>query len=398
MIFKYDAEKTRKDFPILKEKVVYLDSACMSLKPKQVIDALNSYYTKYTACAGRSAHKFARKVEEEIDKTRHGVAKLINAKAEQIVFAKNGTEAANLVANSIGLKKNDEVVISDKEHNSNFIPWLKLAKEKGIVLKVVNTDENNELDMEDLTSKVSEKTKIVSIVHRSNMDGVTNPVKEITKIAHKNNALMMVDGAQSVPGTTVDVKDIDCDLLTFSGHKALGPTGTGVLYGKKDALEKMHQFLVGGETVIDATYEDYVPEKIPHKFEAGLQNYAGIIGLGAAMEYLRKTGMKNIEKHEIMLNRILTEELKDKVEILGPEDAAKRAGVFSFNVKGKDPHHVSKMLDVSKNIMTRSGMHCVHGWFNKHNIKGSVRASMYLYNTEEEMKTLIEELKKIIKL
>ncbi|MBW3019183.1 cysteine desulfurase [Candidatus Woesearchaeota archaeon] len=395
MMFTFNPEQVRKDFPILKKKIIYLDSACMSLKPQQVIDAMKEYYTDYTACAGRSAHKLAHEVEERVDKSRHTIRKFIGAgKDQEIIFTRNTTEGINLVANTLDFKKGDEVVVSDKEHNSNLIPWLKL---KGIVLKFIKTNDDNTLDLDDAKEKITAKTKLVGVVHRSNMDGVTNPIKELAKIAHKNGALMMADGAQSVPGMTVEVKDLDVDFLAFSGHKALGPTGTGVLYGKKALLEKLDQFLVGGETVLNSTYKGYEPEHLPMKFEAGLQNYAGNIALGTAVDYLKKIGMKTIEKHEILLNRILTEELGEKVQLLGPQEPEKRAGIFSFNA-GKDPHHISKMLDISKNIMTRSGAHCVHAWFNAHNMKGSVRASMYLYNTEEEMKILAEELKKIIKI
>lgn len=400
MIFGNNIEKIREDFPILKKPIIYFDNACMSLKPKQVIDKLNEYYNDYTACSGRSSHQLATKVETEVDRARNELKNLISAKsASEIIFTRNTTEGINLVANSIGLEKGDEIIISDKEHNSNLIPWLKL-KEKEIHLVVVESNEDNSFNLENFREVMTERTKLVSVVHTSNLDGVTNPIQEIAKITHEKGAMLLVDGAQSLPSTEVDVNKLDIDFLAFSGHKMLGPTGTGVLYGKKALLEKMDQFLVGGETVIDSTYENYEIEKIPMRFEAGLQDYAGIIALTEASKYLRRIGFKKITQHEIKLNKIITDSLGDneKITIIGPKDAEKRNGIFSFNVKGMDIHHVSKMLDASKNILTRSGAHCVHSWFNKHNMKGSVRASLYLYNTEEEVDKFVEEVKRIISL
>ena len=212
--------------------------------------------------------------------------------------------------------------------------------------------------------------------------------------------MLLVDAAQAAPHKELDVRKLDVDFMAFSGHKMLGPTGTGVLYGKKELLEKIEQFIVGGETVIDSTYQDFKIEEVPMRFEAGLQDYSGIIALGEACKYLKKIGLKKIAEHEIKLNKMVTEAFidNDKIEIIGPKDASKRGGIFSFNIKGMDIHHVSRMLDISKSIMTRSGAHCVHSWFNKHNMKGSVRASLYLYNTEEEVKIFIEEVKKILKI
>ncbi len=400
MIFKYNVEKIREDFPVLSKSIIYFDSACMSLKPKQVINKINEYYNEYPACAGRSSHKLATKVETEVAKARNEVKNFINAKYDsEIIFTRNTTEGLNLVANSIGLKQGDEVIISDKEHNSNLLPWLKL-QEKGIKVFVVDSNDDNTFNLENFRNSFTSNTKVVSVVHVSNLDGVENPIKEISQITHKNNALLLVDAAQSVPHKEVDVKKLDVDFMAFSGHKMLGPTGTGVLYGKKEFLEKLDQFIVGGETVIDSTYKDYKIEEIPMRFEAGLQDYAGIIGLGEACRYLKKIGLKKISEHEIKLNKMITEALADnkKIELIGPKEAEKRGGIFSFNIKGIDMHHVARMLDKSKSIMTRSGAHCVHSWFNKHNMKGSVRASLYLYNTEEEVKIFIEEIQKIIKL
>lgn len=399
MRFGVDVQKIRGDFTILKKKIVYFDNACMSLKPRQVVDKMNEYYYEYTACGGRSAHQFAARVDAEVMKSRHTVAGFINAKHDsEIIFTRNTTEGINLVAGSLGLQKGDGVIISDKEHNSNLLPWLRL-RQKGITVTVVESNPDNTFNLDAFRQAFTPHTKLVSLVHSSNLDGVTNPIKDIARITHEHKALLLVDGAQSVAHHPVDVRSLDCDFLAFSGHKMLGPNGTGVLYGKLELLERLEQFLVGGETVIDSTYDSYVPEKVPYRFEAGLQNYAGIIGLGEACRYLQQIGFERIAEHEVELNRIITEGLSDeRIEILGPRDPAKRGGIFSFNVKGMDPHHVSKILDVSRNIMVRSGAHCVHSWFNKHHMKGSVRASLYLYNTKEEAQLFVEEVRKILTL
>jgi len=399
MIFGFNPDKYRKDFPILQQKMIYFDNACMSLKPTQVLDAMHDYYTKYTACGGRSSHTLAKEVETQVAKTRHAMKSFIHAKKdEEIVFTRNTTEGINLVANSFGLQKGDNIIISDKEHNSNLVPWLKLKTQKETSLTVVESNADNTFSLENFENAFTENTKLVSIVHTSNLDGVTNPIKEIAKITHEHGAALLVDGAQSVPSAEVNIQNLGADFFSFSGHKMIGPTGTGVLYGKKDRLEQLDQFIVGGETVLDSTYDSFVPEKVPHKFEAGLQDYAGIIGLGEACKYLERVGMNNVEKHEHTLNKTVTERLKNKVTIYGPEDPKKRSGIFSFIINGKDIHHISGILNSSKNIMIRSGAHCVHSWFNKHNMKGTARASMYFYNTEEKENIFCDEKEKIARI
>jgi len=392
MIFGFKPEKIRKDFPSI-GKGIYFDSACMSLKPMQVIEKMQEYYMQYPACAGRSVHKFGKRLEDEIDKARREVAKFINSREKEIVFTKNATEALNLVANSIELNKGDEIIITDKEHSSNIIPWLKLKKEKGILIRYCESNEDGSFNLEKFKGLFSNKTKLVSVLHVSNIDGYENPVEDIIKISSKNKVRVMIDACQSVPHKKIDVKRIDCDFLAFSGHKMLGPTGTGVLYGKKEELEKLKMFIVGGETIIDANFDDFEPEEIPARFEAGLQNYSGIIGLGEACRYLNKIGMNNIERHEEKLNKIIYEGLKDYVEVLGSN-----GGIFNFNIKGMTHHEVAKILDSGYGIMVRSGAHCVHEWYNKHKLNGSVRASFYLYNTEDEARKFVEAVKEISKL
>lgn len=401
-----DVENSRKDFSSLQQKingkpVIYFDNACMSLRPKQVIEAMDEYYEKYPGCAGRSTHKFGIRVTEEYSKSREAIAKFIRAKkSEEIVFTRNTTEGLNLVANSLGLKKGDIVLTTDREHNSNLLPWQILSKKIGIRHKIIPSKEDMTFDLEIFEKMMSKNVKLVSIVHTSNLDGYTTPVEEVIKTSHDYGALVMLDGAQSVPHKQIDVKILDVDFLAFSGHKMLGPSGTGVLYGKYHLLEKLNPFLVGGDTVQTSTYNSHVLLKPPEKFEAGLQNYAGAIGLAAAAKYLEKIGREKIEKHEIELNKFITKEMKNfpEIGIIGPQSPELRSGIISFNIKGIGYHDVAIMLDEMANIMVRSGQHCMHSWFNAHKIEGSVRASLYLYNTLEETQIFIENLKNIIKL
>ncbi|MBU0907798.1 MAG: cysteine desulfurase [Nanoarchaeota archaeon] len=399
-MFGFNVEKVRKDFPVLSQRLVYFDNACMSLKPKQVVEKMNEYYEKYPACGGRSGHRLSREVDYQVELARREVQKLIGAGSqEEIIFVRNATEGINLVAHGLDWEKGDEVIVTDKEHNSNLIPWLKL-KEEGVVVRVCKGNEDGTFNLKNLRDCLSKKTKLVAVVHVSNLDGVENPIADIVKTAHANGVWVLVDGAQSVPHKEVDVRKLDVDFFAFSGHKALGPTGTGVLYGKKDLLNKMCQFIVGGQTVLDSTYEGYDEELLPKKFEAGLQDYAGIIGLGEACRYLKRIGLKEIEKQEEKLNKLATSLLSgnEKIELIGPREAEKRSGVFTFNVKGMRSHDVAKMLDASKGIAVRSGAFCVHSWFNAHKIDGAVRASFYLYNTEDEVRVFVKEVEKICEL
>jgi len=388
------AEKIRKNFEILKNKIIYFENACMSLKPRQVVEKINEYYNKYPACAGRSSHRLGKKLEHEIISARKKIANFLNAKKpNEIIFTRNTTESINLVANSFGLKKGDAVLISDKEHNSNLVPWLMLKNKAGIKLKIFEFGNLNHFEKQ-LTNEV----RLVSVVHTSNLDGTTQNVMEMARIAHKKGAKILVDAAQSAPHKEINVRKLDADFVALSGHKMLGPSGIGILYGKMPELEKLSPFITGGDTVKNTTYTSAEMEDIPARFEAGLQDYAGIVGLGAAVDYLKKIGLKNIEKHEIKLNKIITDGLKDYVEIIGPENPEERGGIFSFNIKGIEPHEIALILDHSANIMIRSGMHCVHSWFNARKMKGSARASLYFYNTEQEAHRFVEEVKRIIKI
>lgn len=394
-------ETLRFDFPILQKRIagkpiIYFDNACMTLKPTPVIAAMDDYYENFPACVGRSAHKLGKLATERYAKAREKVAKLIGAKPEEVVFTRNTTEGINLIANCFNLKSGDVVLTTDKEHNSNLLPWQQL-KEKGVVHRICFSKPDGTFDLESFKKNLDGTVKLVSMVHTSNLDGTTIPVEQIIKLAHANGSLVLLDAAQSVPHKKIDVKKMDVDFLAFSGHKMCGPTGVGVLYGKFELLKQLKPFMVGGDTVKTTTYTSAEFLLPPEKFEAGLQNYAGAIGLGTAAEYLQKIGLENIEKHEIELNKFITEEISKipGVKILGPQNPELRGGIISFVVEGMDMHYIAQLLDNLENIAVRSGQHCVHSWFNANKVPGSVRASLYFYNTKEEAKIFIDTLKKI---
>jgi cysteine desulfurase/selenocysteine lyase len=365
----------------------------------RVIEATDEYYFEYPGCAGRSAHEFGTKVTEKYAEARQEMAKFVGAKKEEIVFTRNTTEGLNLVFNCLNLKKDDIIITTDKEHNSVLVPIQMLKERKGIKHQIIFS-KNNLFDLQKFQDSMSRQVKLVALVHSSNVDGTTNPEKEIIKIAHDFGALVLLDAAQSIPHKEFKAKDIDVDFLAFSGHKMMGPSGTGVLYGKYDLLEKLDTYNVGGDTVQFTTYDTHVFLKPPEKFEAGLQNYAGAIGLAEAARYLDKIGRKNVQKHEEELNRIITEgtaEMKG-LRLLGPEDPKLRGGIFSFVIDKMNVHDVALMLNNTNNIMIRSGQHCVHSWFKANNLEGSDRVSLYLYNTAEEAESFVKTLKEIMKL
>jgi cysteine desulfurase/selenocysteine lyase len=400
-----DIEKIRWEFPLLqgkrkKKPIIYFDNACQSLRPKPVMDAMNSYYQNYSACMGRSMHQLASEVTQACAESRQGVAKFLNAaKKEEIIFTRNTTEGINLVSHALQFKAGDIVLVSDKEHNSNLLPWQQLVRRCGIILKIVPSRADNTFDMKAFENLLAKGAKLVALGSTSNLDGLTIPMSAVIKMTHAAHALALLDAAQTVPHQKLDVRSLNVDFLAFSGHKVLGPSGTGVLYGKYSLLSEMDPFLVGGETVSSSTYEkgEYLPA--PEKFEAGLQDYAGIIGLGVALNYIQKTGFEAIQKQELILNSALTEELKNRagISIIGPEDAALRGGILSFYKKGVDPHQIAIMLDQMANIEVRSGQHCVHSWFHTHQLTGSVRVSFSFYNTLEEVHTFLENFHQIEK-
>lgn len=396
-----DISKIRRDFPILNEpRMIYFDTACQSLRPQAVIDAVNAYYQKLAACSGRSMHHLAAQVTESCDEVRGKLARFLNAaRKEEIVFTRNTTEGINLVANAFPFTAGDVVLVSDKEHNSNLIPWQKLTRQKGTSLKIIPTLPDGTFDLPSFARMLDKNVRLVALGMTSNLDGVSIPAAEIIRLAHKNGSLVLLDAAQSAPHQQINVRALDADFAAFSGHKMLGPSGTGVLYAKYKLLEQMEPFLVGGDTVASSTYDsaEFLPP--PEKFEAGLQDYAGILGLGAAVEYLHKIGFSAIQKHELELNRAISAGIRDipGLRIFGPADAALRGGIVTFTIDGIDSHRIALMLDQMQGIMLRSGQHCVHSWFHSRNIQGSVRASVYFYNTLDEVQLLVDNLHKVRK-
>ena len=396
-----DISKYRGDFPVLntKDAPTYLDSACMTLRPQQVIDSIMEYYTKYPACGGRSVHRMSWQVTEGFEMARDSLRRLLGAeKTSEIVFTRNTTEGMNLVANGLGLKKGDKVLTSDKEHNSNVVPWHHMAKYKGIDYQVVPAKNNYYFDLEALKESIDSKTKLMSIIHTSNLDGHTNPVKDIIEICHDKDIKVLMDAAQAAPHKELDVVDLDVDFASVSAHKFCGPSGMGALYGKYDELKNLVPSYVGGSTVVNATYDGYELLPPPACFEAGLQDYAGAIGAGTAAEYIMEVGRDNIQKHETRLNTILSNKMEnlDGVSIIGPEDVSKRGGITSFTLDGWDTTEIAMHLDENYNIAVRSGMHCVHSWFNSRGIDGTARASIYFYNNETDVRKFTDAVEDML--
>ena len=395
-----DIEGIRKSFPILKRKVhgkplVYLDNAATSQKPNQVIEAIDFYYKNYNANVHRSIHQLGEEATAKFEEAHQKIADFINADSYQnIVLTKNTTESLNLVAYSLtaDLKKGDEVAISQMEHHSNFVPWQQLAKLRGLTLNFIKIDEEGKLDDESIKKNITKKTKIVSLTHVSNVLGTINPIKEIARIAHEVGSLIVVDGAQSTPHMPVDVKKLDADFYAFSGHKMLGPTGVGVLYGKKELLENMQPFLYGGEMIREVRFDDTKFNELPWKFEAGTPNIAEGIGLGVAIDYLKKIGMEKIHQRDKELVNYAIKRLKeiDNVTIYGPKE---RGAVIAFNVDKVHAHDVSQILD-SEGVAIRAGHHCAMPLHSILGINSTARASFYLYNTEEEVDVFINAIHK----
>lgn len=390
----------RKDFPIFDNKnITYLDSGATTQKPNQVIKTLGEFYAKSNANPHRGAYELSIEATEKYEKTRKKIAKFINARfPEEIIFTKNASEALNLIAYSYGLenlKKEDEVVISIMEHHSNLVPWQYVTKKTESTLKYMYINKEYELTQEEIESKITEKTKIVAITHISNVLGTINNVKEIIKYAHKKGAIVIVDASQSIPHMKIDVQELNADFLVFSGHKMLAPLGIGVLYGKKEILDKMNPFLMGGD-MIEYVYEQettFAP--LPNKFEAGTQNIEGVIGLGAAIDYIESIGYEKIQEIERELIDYARQELSKLkfLELYITPNKEKHSSVISFNIKGVHPHDVASILD-SYGVCVRSGNHCAQPLMRFLKIDSTCRASFYLYNTKEDVDKLVQALKK----
>ena len=390
----------KEDFPILKNRdMAYLDSGATTQKPQKVLDAVESFYEHENANPHRGAYSLSIEATEAYESTRGKIAKFINARyPEEIIFSKNATESLNLLAYSYGLdnlKKEDEVVISIMEHHSNLVPWQYATNRTGSTLKYMYINDNFEISKEEIESKITDKTKIVGITHISNVLGTINPVKEIIKYAHKKGAIVIVDASQSIPHMKIDVQDLDADFLVFSGHKMLAPLGIGVLYGKKELLQKMNPFLMGGD-MIEYVYEQkttFAP--LPNKFEAGTQNVEGVIGLGAAIDYINEIGYDKIAEVEKELTKYAREKLSklDYLDLYLTPNQENHSSVFSFNIKGVHPHDVASILD-TENVYVRSGNHCAQPLLRSLGIDSTCRASLYFYNTKEDIDKLVHGLDK----
>jgi cysteine desulfurase/selenocysteine lyase len=401
---KYNVNKIREDFPILKKKVhdknlVYLDNAATTQKPTYVIDKVNKYYTTMNANIHRGVHALSQEATEAFEGARIKIKQFINALGKnQIIFTRGTTEAINLVASSYGrthIKEGDEIIISHMEHHSNIVPWQLLCKEKNAKLRVIPVNDAGELIYEEFEKLVNKKTKLISIVYVSNSLGTINPVKEMIKHAHQFNIPVLVDAAQAVNHIKVDVQDLDCDFLAFSGHKIYGPTGIGVLYGKVELLESMPPYQGGGDMISKVTFDETTFNELPHKFEAGTPDIAGAIGLGAAIEYVNKIGIDKIKEHEHSLLEFATKQIAEVpgLRIIGT--AKEKTSVLSFVLENIHPHDIGTFLDF-EGVAIRTGHHCTQPLMQRYNIPATSRASFGMYNTKDEVDVLVNGLKKII--
>lgn len=390
----------REQFPILNQEInghplVYLDNAATSQKPLAVIEAVERYYKMANSNVHRGVHTLGSRATDAYEGARARVAKFLNARFdEEIIFTRGTTTALNLVASSYARAvcgEGDEIVITPMEHHSNLIPWQQVAKVTGATLKYIPLQEDGSISLEDVEKTVTSRTKIVSVVHVSNVLGVTNPVKEIAKIAHKHGAVMVVDGAQSAPHMKIDVQDLDCDFFAFSGHKMCGPTGIGALYGKRELLEQMEPVEFGGEMIDHVDLYESTWKDIPWRFEGGTPIIAGAAGLAAAIDFLEEIGLDNILEHEKKMSAYAVERLIaiDGITIYGPNE--NRAGLVTFNVEDIHPHDVATVLD-SLGIAIRAGHHCCQPLMRWLQVSSTARASFYIYNTLDEIDRLAEGL------
>ena len=404
-----DLSKYKKDFPIFARKVrggnplIYLDSGATSQKPEAVITAEANFYRTINAAVHRGAHLLAEEASEAYESARANVAKFIGAKTDEVIFTKSATESLNMIAYSLGnpastphISAGDEIVVSEMEHHANLIPWQQLAKRTGAKLTWFSITKDGRLDLSNIANVITKKTKIVAITHQSNVFGTIVPLGEITKAAHAVGALVVLDACQSAPHFAIDVKELDVDFLAFSGHKTLGPTGVGVLWGKAEVLEKLEPALFGGSMVDSVTMEGATWASAPRKFEAGVPNMAQAVGLSAAIDYLNTVGMEKIFEHEQELTEQLLTGLSkiSGVNVVGPLDMKDRGGVVSFTIDGVHPHDVGQVLD-QYGIAVRTGHHCAWPLMKKLNLVGTTRASFHLYNDANDINALLEAIEKV---
>ncbi len=393
-----DTKRVREDFVILThpregKAPIYFDSACQTLRPRQVTDAVREYYDDFPSCAGRSVHRLATEVSLRCDEVRTAVADFLGAESPtEIAFVKNSTEALNTVVLGSGLKRGDELVTTDYEHNSVHVPVLRLVESQGVRRKVVPSATDGTFDLDAFDKVMTKKTRLVVMCMTSNVTGYTLPAKEVVEIAHSYGAKVMFDAAQTAPSQKIDVRELGVDYLAASGHKMCGPSGVGLFYSRAEISDRLTPLMFGGHGVADVDYSSYKLLPAPERFETGLQNYSGIVGMGAAIEYLNAIGMAEIHGHEVSLNRRMTKKLMDvnNISTLKPSDPNLRSGIYSFNIEGLSPHDIAMILDNSKNIMIRSGMHCCHTYFHSRGVEGCARASLYIYNTAEEVDIFAE--------
>lgn len=398
-----DTASIRKDFPALAASVkgqppVYFDNACATLRPVQVIDAMDVYYREHPSCHRRSIHKFGKATTAAYEKAKKAVQKFINAKdPDEIVFTKNATEGVNVVAHGLTFQPGDIILTTTLEHNSNYLPWQLVAKKADAKLQTIALNDDLTFNMEKYRTLLTDNVKLVAVPHKSHITGYTYPVEDIIRLAHDKGAVVLVDAAQSAAYNDLDVQSMDADFMVFSFHKMLGPSGMGCLYGKKTYLENLTPLFIGGETVDDVSHNSYVLTKVPERFEAGLQNYAGAMGITAAVAYLQQVGLAPVRQHLVGLNTLITEAMEGlpKIRILGPADPAQRGGIVNFIMDDMDSGELSILLDQTDNIMGRSGVHCCHAGYKRHNLAASLRLSFYMYNTEQEVVLLADRLKKI---
>ncbi len=401
-----NAALIRRDFPIFDRKIrgenrlVYLDSGATSQKPNVVIEAEADFYRNNNSAVHRGAHQLAEEATEAYEGARLIVAKFLAADGDEIVFTKSATESLNLLAYAMGnapvgnrfhLGQGDGLVVTEMEHHANLIPWQQLAKRTGAKLSWFNVNPDGRLDLSDINSVIKESTKVVALTHQSNVLGTINPLEAIVARAHEVGAVVVLDACQSVPHMKIDVEALGVDFLAFSGHKSVGPTGVGVLWGRKELLDELPPFLFGGSMIENVTMTDATWAPVPRKFEAGVPNMAQVVGLGAALEYLENIGLENIHEHEVSLVSRLIEGLQgiDGVKIFGPQDLKMRGGVVAFDVEGLHPHDVGQYLD-SLGIAVRTGHHCAWPLNKKLSVTATVRASVYLYNDEADIDALIQ--------
>ena len=399
-----DVADFREMFPPLvgESPPVYLDNACMTLRPQSVIDAVQNYYAQNPSCAGRSVHRWGMSISQTVSRTRRKLADHIGAKdAREVIFTPNATHSINQVAAGLNWKHGDVVITSDREHNSNLVPWLQRTT-SGVELQTVKSRPDNRFDLEsfeEACANAGQSLRVVSLVHVGNLDGVEIPVAEAAKIAHDYDAIVHVDGAQSAPHMPINIEELGCDLFSFSIHKMLGPTGVGVLWGKEEVLSQLEPICAGGGTVDSATAKQYSLRSIPDRLEGGLGHYAGICGTEAALDLLGRYNMRDFAEQEVRLNRIMSEGIRHLpgVEIIGPEDAALRGGICSILLENLDIQNVGILMDEVGGVFVRSGLHCVNQWFDARSIEdGSLRASAYAYNTEEDARIFVDTFSEII--